>query len=478
MLFGYDSMPHAVADGDTRTITMHHVHTNEDITITYKRNGQYDPEALKKLDWFLRDWRRGEAIAMDPHLIDLVWEVSQDLHAGKPIYVICGYRAPATNAMLHRTTSGVAEFSQHTLGRAMDFYIPGVPLEQIRIEGLKLQRGGVGYYPTSGSPFVHLDTSSVRAWPRAPRELLARIFPDGRTVHIPADGHPMKGYALALADIERRGGGASPASLASARMAGLDTEAKPRTLLAALFGGGTGGDGAAAASEPVQTPDKPATPVKPVAVKRDTAGAAKAETPAPAVTRVAAAVPLPPLRPARPRIVIAAVAPSKIAAPPAPDPASPAGIVVARGTWDDAESLRQLAGGGPFKVASADVTGLVDGPKTAALAYAAAEDDDDDEAGPSPVAPTQVPLATGFGDIWMRAVVLAPDLKNYMKVMMLGALDVRDQIVPLISKPSSALAMTFSADPTAGVATDHFAGSAVVFLDTVTFRTRTAALAQ
>ena len=71
------------------------------------------------------------------------------------------------------------------LGHAIDFYIPDVPLEQIRAAGLRLQRGGVGFYPTSGSPFVHLDTGSVRHWPRMTHDQLAAVFPDGRTVHLP-----------------------------------------------------------------------------------------------------------------------------------------------------------------------------------------------------------------------------------------------------------------------------------------------------
>ena len=58
-------MQHAKAVGDTRTLTLHHVHTDEDLTITYKKNGQYDEEALKKINWIMRDWRKNEAITMD-----------------------------------------------------------------------------------------------------------------------------------------------------------------------------------------------------------------------------------------------------------------------------------------------------------------------------------------------------------------------------------------------------------------------------
>src|SRR5262249_47650472 len=105
------------------------------------------------------------------------------------------------------------------------FYIPGVPLEQIRFAGLRLQRGGVGFYPTSGSPFVHLDTGSIRMWPRMTHDQLAKVFPDGRTVHLPTDGVPLKGYELAKADIEKRSGSDEASTIN-----------KPGNFLAALFG--------------------------------------------------------------------------------------------------------------------------------------------------------------------------------------------------------------------------------------------------
>jgi uncharacterized protein YcbK (DUF882 family) len=227
-LFGSRALQNAVAEGETRTISMHHVHTGESITVTYKVNGRYDAAAMKKIDWFLRDWRRGEATTMDPRLIDLVWEVQREANTDEPIEVICGYRSPQTNAMLRRRSEGVARFSQHMLGRAMDFYIPGIPLGQLRVIGLRLQRGGVGFYPTSGSPFVHMDVGGIRMWPRMTREQLVNVFPDGRTVQIPTDGKPLSGYALALAEVTKRGATPAEKSLEAARRAGINVD----TLLA------------------------------------------------------------------------------------------------------------------------------------------------------------------------------------------------------------------------------------------------------
>src|SRR5665647_147459 len=243
-LFGTNgALQTAGAEGDTRTISFRHLHTGEDITITYKRNGRYDDAALKKLDWFMRDWRREQETHMDPHLFDLLWETNREVGGTEPIQIICGFRSPDTNAMLRARSTGVAQLSQHINGQAIDFYIPGVPLEKVRTVGLRLQRGGVGFYPTSGSPFVHLDTGSIRHWPRMTHEQLAKVFPDGRTVHIPSDGQPLPGYALALADVERRGAVPSETSLEAARDAGIITASveqgakkQKRSLLAKLFG--------------------------------------------------------------------------------------------------------------------------------------------------------------------------------------------------------------------------------------------------
>src|ERR1700730_5055307 len=228
LLMGGNNLQNATAEGDTRALSLHHMHTGEDLAITYKRNGHYDDAALQKLNQFLRDWRKDEQTRMDPHLLDLIWEVNREVGGKEAIQVVCGYRSPQTNAMLrHRSAhTGVAQFSQHMLGRAMDFYIPGVPLESIRVAGLRLQRGGVGFYPTSGSPFVHIDTGNVRHWPRMTHDQLVRVFPDGRTVHVPTDGVPLKGYELAKADIEKRGNGDDAATIGQP------------SLLAALFKGG------------------------------------------------------------------------------------------------------------------------------------------------------------------------------------------------------------------------------------------------
>jgi len=219
------------ASAEVRTLKIYHLHTHEKAEIAYKKDGHYLPDGLKKLDYILRDWRRNEQIRMDPRLFDLLWTVYQKTGSHDYINVVCGYRAPETNAMLRRRTRGVARESQHTRGKAIDFYIPGVPLEKLREIGLKIEVGGVGYYPTSGSPFVHMDVGSPRHWPRMSRRQLLALFPTGKTLYVPADGKPLPGYEEALADYKARGGQAPDIQVASA-------STKHKGFFAMLFGGG------------------------------------------------------------------------------------------------------------------------------------------------------------------------------------------------------------------------------------------------
>ena len=90
------------------------------------------------------------------------------------------------------------------LGKAMDFYIPGVSLKKLRNIGLRMQAGGVGYYPRSGSPFVHMDVGNVRHWPRMSRRELVAVFPSGKTLHVPSDGKPLPGFEQAVASYKSR----------------------------------------------------------------------------------------------------------------------------------------------------------------------------------------------------------------------------------------------------------------------------------
>jgi uncharacterized protein YcbK (DUF882 family) len=511
VLFGCRGLQNAVADGDTRTISMRQVHTNENITITYKREGRYDEAALEKLNWFLRDWRRGKETRMDPHLIDLLWEVQRETGSKEPIYVVCGYRSPATNAMLRRTSRGVARYSQHILGHAVDFYIPGVPLEELRVIGLRMQRGGVGFYPTSGSPFVHVDTGGVRMWPRMTRDQLLHVFPDGRTVYLPKDGHPLPGYALALAELRKRGQNPTETWTEEAREEGLskniilasnERQADPY----GQFYGMTRADREADAREAARTP-----PPVPSAV-------------AVAMNALHAALEREAQR-RRDEARLAAAAPSGNAGalyqlasytPPAGG-MTPSQIVNARGDWQNASDAEPAAASGSdagVQLASAaDLTSSIAAwggalqdhvPARLMLAYSALREQTAPAAAlsttpvveaqadlPQPpaattivekraadqavstiiAAPPRLAASEGarFDNPWLDALMISPSVRRYLTVLMLGTPDYR-ALAALVEKPASSVMMTFAAEPNPGMTSDRFSGSAIVFMSTVTYQ--------
>jgi len=287
------------AFAETRSLKLYYIHTREKAVITFKRNGKYDQKGLQELNRFLRDWRRNQPTRMDPRLFDLVWEVYRRSGATDYINVVSAFRSPETNGLLRTRTKGVAEKSQHMLGKAMDFYIPGVKLARLREIGMQMQIGGVGFYPSSGSPFVHMDVGGVRAWPRMSRQELVRIFPNGNTLHLPSDGKPLPGYEQALADYKKR---VSSSSIQVASSAGSGPASsgggKRKTLLQTLFGGGGDEDedpDSIAAPEPAERPAvaRPAAP-QPAAPEPEQAIAVASAQSLPGVNDA----PLPTARPA------------------------------------------------------------------------------------------------------------------------------------------------------------------------------------
>jgi len=181
LTFGFDSS--AVSSGETRTLSLYHIHTGESLTVTYMANGKYVPSAMKKINYLMRDWRRNQTITIDPKAIDLMWELHADLGSNAPIHIVCGYRSAKTNGFLKRVGRNVAKHSQHIQGKAIDIYFPDVPTLKMRNSALVRQVGGVGYYRSAGGPtgFLHIDTGHVRHWgPAISSRQMAQIFRDYR----------------------------------------------------------------------------------------------------------------------------------------------------------------------------------------------------------------------------------------------------------------------------------------------------------
>jgi hypothetical protein len=414
--------------------------------------------------------------------------------------------------MLRRRSahSGVARYSQHMLGHAMDFYIPGVPLEQIRYAGLRLQRGGVGFYPTSGSPFVHLDTGNIRHWPRMTHDQLVKVFPDGRTVHIPTDGVPLKGYELARAEIEKRGNGDDAATIPT-----------PTSFFASLFKGKQSEEDDEAANG-ADADDKPTTASASVKVAdgkpADAVPMPRAKPQIGAALQLASAD-MQQVQPAKAKPAVPAVADR---AEPSLEnkPQTPADIINARGLWSDLSATPKQAT--PAQIAAINARralASIDPPPGAntpspydAFAYAplssspvnrgnvvaasapiphnvrlaqAARDSAPateintvaakGAQGPASQDPdgsvaTSTRLAAGNGnEAWMRIMLLAPSAAT-MSVTILGDTDL-SMMREFFVKPQTAITMGFSADPMMGLTCDQFSGPAIAKLATMSLKT-------
>jgi uncharacterized protein YcbK (DUF882 family) len=150
------------AQPDRRALSFVHLHTREELSLVYRDESGYQPEALARLAELLRDFRTEEVHPIDPALFDLLHAAHAGVGSGEPFRVISGYRSPATNRELQERGGGVAVASMHVAGRAIDVRLPDVGSARLRDAGLTLARGGVGYY--AASDFVHLDTGRVRRW--------------------------------------------------------------------------------------------------------------------------------------------------------------------------------------------------------------------------------------------------------------------------------------------------------------------------
>ena len=146
----------------SRELSFDLLHTGERLKVEYFSSGAYVPDALAAVDHLLRDFRTEAVGRIDPGLLDVLHALAARTGSGRPFEIISGYRSPATNAMLHARSSGVATKSLHMSGKAIDIRLGDVALGALRAAALSLGAGGVGYYPKSN--FVHVDTGRVRSW--------------------------------------------------------------------------------------------------------------------------------------------------------------------------------------------------------------------------------------------------------------------------------------------------------------------------
>jgi uncharacterized protein YcbK (DUF882 family) len=143
-----------------RRLRLVNAHTGEHFDGTYRDDKGPIDRVMDELFIFLRDHHSGAKTEIDVGVIDFLADVL-DAVGETNATILSAYRTAETNAILARTTFGVAEASQHIYGRALDFNL-GSKLAEAMAAARAMKRGGVGWYPHSG--FIHIDTGPVRNW--------------------------------------------------------------------------------------------------------------------------------------------------------------------------------------------------------------------------------------------------------------------------------------------------------------------------
>jgi uncharacterized protein YcbK (DUF882 family) len=146
----------------SRELAFVNLHTGEHLRAEYVHNGQVVPSAMHAISMLMRDHYNNKVHPIDPQLLDIAHVLQSQVGNRGPINLVCGYRSPETNAMMHEISAGVAAHSMHIEGRAMDIRMPGTRLASLRKAAVALRMGGVGYYPHDD--FVHIDSGAVRKW--------------------------------------------------------------------------------------------------------------------------------------------------------------------------------------------------------------------------------------------------------------------------------------------------------------------------
>ncbi len=148
--------------GDIRRIHMYSGRTGESLNTIYWIEGEYIPEALNEINYFMRDWRTDSVRDMDPRTIDIAAAAHRLLDTDESFMLLSGYRTKHTNAMLRESSRGVARNSLHIQGQAADLRLRSRSVSQIYRAAMACEAGGVGKY--SRSNFVHMDCGPVRTW--------------------------------------------------------------------------------------------------------------------------------------------------------------------------------------------------------------------------------------------------------------------------------------------------------------------------
>jgi uncharacterized protein YcbK (DUF882 family) len=121
-----------------RSVSLYNVHTGEWLRTVYWADGHYIREAVRDINWILRDHHSDEIRPMNAGVLDVLGMLRDRLDTHDPFLVVCGYRSPTTNRQLYMRHEGVAKYSYHIKGMAVDLRSERRDLSHVRDAALSL----------------------------------------------------------------------------------------------------------------------------------------------------------------------------------------------------------------------------------------------------------------------------------------------------------------------------------------------------
>lgn len=141
-----------------RPVNIYNKWTHE--MLAFDRGDTSEPPA-ELVNRFLRCHFTNQPTTMDPRLLPVLLKAAQKFGVSR-VDVVSGFRDPKYNLTLRKKGRQVARRSEHTLGHAIDFRLPGIPVQKLHAWARSLRLGGVGFY--RHSRFIHVDVGRVRYW--------------------------------------------------------------------------------------------------------------------------------------------------------------------------------------------------------------------------------------------------------------------------------------------------------------------------
>src|SRR5215211_5386824 len=91
-----------------RSVSLYNIHTGEYVRTVYWADGHYIREAVRDINWVLRDHHSGEVRPMNAGMLDLLGILRDRLETGEPFLIFSGYRSATTNRQMYLRGAGVA----------------------------------------------------------------------------------------------------------------------------------------------------------------------------------------------------------------------------------------------------------------------------------------------------------------------------------------------------------------------------------